>query len=61
VDSHFRLRIDYLDIVESSTLKMPNDIAADDDDKMIRNNYKWNIIYNFGVSCINGLSVIENL
>ena len=57
-DSHFKLRIDYLDIVESCILKIPNDIAADDDDKLVRQNYQWNILYNFGVSCVNGLSVI---
>lgn len=60
-EAHFRLRIDYLDIVESGVLKIPNDIAADDEDKLIRKNYKWNILYNFGVSCVNGLSVIQNL
>ena len=57
-DNHFKLRIDYLDIVESCILKIPNDIAADDDDKLVRQNYQWNILYNFGVSCVNGLSVI---
>jgi len=60
-DNHFKLRIDYLDIVESCSLKIPNDIAADDEDKLVRNNYKWNILYNFGLSCVNGLSVIQNL
>lgn len=58
IHDHFRLVIDYLDVVESNQLKMPNDIAASDENRLNRELYQFNILYQIVVSCVNGLTVI---
>ena len=52
--------MDYLDIVEANQLKMPNDLAANDDNRLNRENYQFNILSNIVVSCVNGLPVVQN-
>ena len=37
--NEFKLVIDYLDIVESNQLKMPNDLAASDESRLNRELY----------------------
>lgn len=51
--------IDYLDVLQASKMLMPNAESLEHQDKFIRENYKYNVIVQLELSCVNGLSAVE--
>ena len=57
--SQFNLMIDYLDIVQVSIIKIPNEDAAMHTEQFVRSNYRFTYLLQVEVSTINGLSAVE--
>lgn len=50
--------IDYLDMLTATKLLIPNAESIDNEDKFIRDNYKYNVIIQIQLSALNGVSCI---
>jgi hypothetical protein len=50
--------VDYLDIVSANKLQIPNQESIEHPERFIRDNYKFNIIIQFELSAVNGVSAI---
>ena len=51
--------IDYLDLLSTTKLLIPNVDAVDHEECYIVDNYKFNVLLNLELTCINGISCIN--
>ena len=59
-DDNFFMVIDYHDICEHNKMKIPDELAANEEvGKLNRDMYQFNILYQIVVSCVNGLTVSQ--